>query len=120
MVTFEIENLNTMNAKLKEFSDYLLGQCVLEDDVFASKLVSCELITNVIRHGGDKAVFSGSISDDMIYITVTAKSFEGLNLNTSIPDVFAENGRGLYIIKSLCHCLEHGKSGEICVTIKRH
>ena len=120
MISFKIDDLKTMSLHLKTFVDFLRLSGADEEDIFASKLVSCELITNVIRHGGDEAEFTGSLSPDTIVITVTADSFRGVDLSRPAPDVFAESGRGLYIIKSICSRIERGEKGEIRVLIRRH
>lgn len=121
MITFKVDNLKNMNAELRAFAEFLRGCDVTDDDIFASRLVSCELITNVIRHGGDTAFFTGKLTCDGITITVAADSLKGLDVNGKAPDVFAESGRGLYIVKSFC-CgeIERGESGEVRVFIKRH
>ena len=120
MISFKIDNLKTMGTHLKTFADFLRLEGADDEDIFASKLVSCELITNVIRHGGDSAEFTGSLSHDTIVISVTAESFKNLDLSRPAPDVFAESGRGLYIIKSICSDIERGECGEIKVMITRH
>ena len=120
MINFKVDNLKNMGSQLKTFVDFLRLSGADDEDIFASKLVSCELITNVIRHGGDEAVFSGSLSGDTITIIVTAESFKGLDISRPAPDVFAESGRGLYIIKSICSDIERGERGEIKVIIRRH
>ena len=119
IINFKVDNLNMMRKKLEAFTDFLTEQQVCEDDVFASKLVSCELLTNVIRHGGDEADFKGQLSDGEIRITVSADSLKGLNINGDPPDVFAESGRGLYIVKVFSNEIERGSDGEISVLIKR-
>ena len=70
IINFKVDNLNMMRKKLEAFTDFLTEQQVCEDDVFASKLVSCELLTNVIRHGGDEADFKGQLSDAEIRIKI--------------------------------------------------
>ena len=120
MINFKVDNLKNMSSQLKTFVDFLRLSGADDEDIFASKLVSCELITNVIRHGGDEAEFTGSLSGDTITITVTADSFKDLDISRPAPDVFAESGRGLYIIKSICSDIERGDRGEIKVIIKRH
>ena len=102
MITFKVDNLKNMNAELKSFADFLRLSGADDDDIFASKLVSCELITNVIRHGGDEAEFTGTLTGDRIIITVSAESLKGVDISRPAPDVFAESGRGLYIVKSIC------------------
>ena len=119
-ITFKVDNLKNMRSMLKAFAETLKAEGVAEDDIFAGKLVSCELITNVIRHGRDEAEFSGTLTGEEIIITVTADSFKGVNLNRPVPDVFAESGRGLYIVKSLCRGeIECSDRGDIKVVIPR-
>lgn len=121
MITFKVDNLKNMKSELKAFADFLRVSGAADDDIFASKLVSCELITNVIRHGGDEAEFTGTLTGDRIIITVTAESLKGIDLHASVPDVFAESGRGLYIVRSLCTGeIERTESGEVRVYIQRH
>ena len=119
MISFKVDNLKNMGAHLQTFAEFLRLSGADEEDIFASKLVSCELITNVIRHGGEEAEFTGALSGDRITITVTAESFRNLDISRPAPDVFAESGRGLYIVKSICSDIERGERGEIKVIIKR-
>ena len=118
MITFKVDNLKKMNSELKAFADFLRLSGADDDDIFASKLVSCELITNVIRHGGDEAEFTGTLTGDSIIITVCAQSLAGVDMNRSAPDVFAESGRGLYIVKSFCGKIEQD-AGHVKVEIRR-
>ena len=120
MISFKIDDLKNMRTHLKTFVDFLRLAGADDEDIFASKLVSCELITNVIRHGGDEAEFTGALSNEAITISVTAESFKNLDLARPAPDVLAESGRGLYIIKSICSDIERGERGEIRVVIRRH
>ena len=120
IVTFKVENLKNMTSQLTVFADFLRSRNIPDDDVFLSRLVSSELISNVIRHGGEAAEFSGEILSDRISITVKAQSQKGVNLTPPVPDVFAENGRGLYIVNSVyIGDIERGSDGELTVYIKR-
>ena len=118
-VKFTVENLKQMNARLQAFAQFLRDEEVDEDAVFASRLISCELITNVIRHGGDEAEFIGTLCDDLISITVRAESLRGLDVDGKRPDPLAESGRGLYIIKSLCYGEIENEGGAIRVFVKK-
>ena len=119
MISFKVDSLKNMSEHIKTFAEFLRLSGADDEDIFASKLVSCELITNVIRHGGDEAEFTGKVSGDTIIITVTAESFKNLDITRPAPDVFAESGRGLYIVKSICSDIERGEHGEIKVIINR-
>ena len=120
IVKFRVDNLKNMTEQLKEFSEFLRSCEIAEEEVFLSRLVSCELISNVIRHGGEAADFIGELLSDRISITVTADSQKNLNLNPARPDVFAESGRGLYIINEVSMSgIERGEKGELRVYIRR-
>lgn len=121
MIKFTVGDLKDMHARLDTFTNFLRLADVADDDIFLSRLVSCELITNVIRHGGDEAAFTGVLTGDKIYITISADSLKNFDGEGNLPDVFAESGRGLYIVKSICGGgIERGDNGELQVYIKRH
>lgn len=119
MISFKVDNLIDMNAALKDFLDFLTEEQVSEDEVFDSRLVSCELITNVIRHCGEIAYFTGGICGDGIVIKVSSENSGGQVFPPSLPDVFAESGRGLYIIHSICGGNVEIDGNEIRALIKR-
>lgn len=102
MITFKVDDLKEMSARLKTFAEDLRGCGVAEEDVFATRLVSSELISNVIIHGGEGAELKCELSEDKICISVLSPSFKGVNLSPPKPDVLQENGRGMYIVKSIC------------------
>ena len=101
MITFEVDDLRNMNAELAQFLRYLKGLGVDEDAVFDSRLVSCELITNVLRHCGGSACFSGVFDDGEITITVCATKPAGEICVPDLPSALAEGGRGLYIVNAV-------------------
>ncbi len=120
MITFKLDNLKNMNAQLKAFAEFLRLNDIADDDIFMSRLVSCELITNVIRHSGEAAFFTGELLVDRIAITVAADGQKDFELSPSAPDVFAESGRGLYIVNRIAlGGIERGEGGELKVYIKR-
>ena len=102
MITFKVDDLKEMSARLKVFAEDLRGFGVAEEDIFASRLVSSELISNVIIHGGEGAELECELSDGKICIRVLSPSFNGVSLNPPKPDVLSESGRGMYIIRSIC------------------
>lgn len=120
MVNFKIDNLKNMNLELRAFAEFLRSENITDDDIFASRLVSCELISNVIRHSGEAAEFTGKLLGDAIEITVSAQSLSGVSLEANLPDVFAESGRGLFIIQSVCGGNIEQVNGAVRVLIKKH
>ena len=114
MVSFVISDLKAMNESLKEFAEYLRLMRVDEEDVFASRLVSCELITNVIIHSGQAAEFRGELAGADIAISVIANGMENVDLNPSLPDAFAESG-----VNCICGGNVERRDGGLHAVIKR-
>ena len=102
MMTFKVDNLKDMHSSLQNFVDYLRSFGLTEDDVFFSRLVGCELVTNVIRHCGEMASFSGGIEGDDVAITVSSDSAHSFSPCPGLPRSLAESGRGLYIVNVVC------------------
>ena len=50
---------------------------------------------------------------------LAAAGLDGVNIRTEVPDVFAESGRGLYIIRCFGE-IEPAEEGGLTVCIKRH
>lgn len=119
MIKFEVSDIKNMNAAMQDFAEFLKDGDVCEDDVFDSRLVGCELISNVLRHCGEKAVFSGVITGDEIIINVASVNSGGFVLRPALPDVFAESGRGLYIINEVSGGNIRMDDNAVIVTIKR-
>ncbi len=102
MMTFKVDNLKDMNASLQDFANYLKSCSLTDDDIFFSRLVGCELITNVIRHCGEMAQFSGGVQGDSIVICVSSDGGDDFTLCPKLPELLSESGRGLYIVNVIC------------------
>ena len=102
MIKFAVDNLTDMHAALQNFASRLRVLGLNEDDVFFSRLVGCELLTNVIRHCGTLASFTGEIEGDMIVISVSSEESHSLPPCPELPDVLSESGRVLYIVNAVC------------------
>lgn len=120
MIELEIGGIDEMNAGLRRFVEYLQTAEVDDDAVFYSRLVSCELITNVLRHCKGSALFSGEISEGGVTITVCATSPVGRIAVPALPDVLAESGRGLYIVNAVSDGNVFISGGNVTVVIKRN
>lgn len=103
MMTFKVDNLNDLSALLGQFVEYLLKSGLNEDDAFSGRLVGCELLSNVIRHCGSEAHFTGGVEGDTIVISVSSDGARSFKLCRDLPDALAESGRGLYIVNAVCH-----------------
>lgn len=120
MITFKVDDLKNMTESLKTFAEFLRGSGVAEEDIFASRLVSSELLSNVIIHGGEGAEFKCEMLEGKLCISVLSPSFKGVNLCPPKPDVLAESGRGMYIVRSICLGEIERSDDGVKVFIKLH
>ncbi|MCD8294852.1 MAG: ATP-binding protein [Clostridia bacterium] len=99
IMTFEVGDIKTMSAQLRAFSRILRESGINEDDIFSCRLVACELLSNVILHGGQTASFESELKPDVIEMTVTADCQKDLQTFHALPeDLMDVHGRGLYIV----------------------
>lgn len=119
MIEFAVDGINQMNGELNRFVEYLRAAMVDDDAVFYSRLVSCELITNVLRHCKGVARFRAELSEGGVTITVCASSPHGVIVIPTLPDVLAESGRGLYIVNEVSGGNVKIVGGNVTVVIKR-
>lgn len=118
MISFTVNDIRKMNDRLREFTDYLERLNVDGDAVFDCRLVSCELITNALRHCGGAASFCGALCDGGVEIKVCSTAEEGAISVPPLPDVLAESGRGLYIVNSISGGNVFIEGGNVTVIIK--
>lgn len=119
MISFKVDDLKDMNSFLKLFSDYLERENVDADCVFDSRLVSCELISNVLKHCGKPAHFFGYLNGDDVVIKVHGERTVGVIPAPTLPDALAESGRGLYIINAVSDGNVSVQGNKVTVVIKR-
>ncbi len=119
MIEFVVNGIDQMNGELNAFVELLRKAEVDEDAVFYSRLVSCELITNVLRHCSGAAEFYSELSESGVKITVCASSPQGVIAVPALPDVLAESGRGLYIVNAVSDGNVFIDGGNVTVVISR-
>ena len=88
--------------------------------VFDSRLVVNELLGNVFKHGDGDARLSVVLNEAYIEITVYTETPFYLPKVSVCSDVYAEHGRGLYLIDSLCLERCNLQDGSICIRIRRN
>lgn len=118
MIKFKIDDIRDMNGQLKRFSDYLESLEINAEAVFDSRVISCELITNVLRHCGGEALFSGNVCEKGIVISVCSSNSSGDIKVPNLPCALAESGRGLYIVNALSGGNVKIEGGSVTVTVK--
>ncbi len=115
---FEIKNHVAMREALDALCSYLAQQGVPPERVFDSKLVATELVGNVLRHSDGIAKLCGEIEGGFIELIVFS-SIPFIPPKTSQKvEVYAEGGRGLYLVDSVCEERFSTGDGGIKVRIR--
>ncbi len=117
MISFLIHNMSQIDEYLEQFCKMLEDGGIGEDDVYRSRLISCELLSNVFLHGGESAHFEALSERGFVEIKVTGGNPTAIK-RIALPDAYSESGRGLYIVKNLCGGKIEINGGEIKVTIE--
>ena len=117
---FELDNYEMLSRAMDEFCSFLEALNVSEESIFNSKLVTSELVSNVFQHSEGSAFLSGELEQDKICIRVKGtKDFRPPEKSTC-SDVYAESGRGLYLVDSVSEERTYLGDGAIRVVIKAH
>ena len=113
-----IDDRTALKGAMQQLTDFLRAVSASEEGVFHSKLVVSELVGNVFRHSEGGASVSLERTGEFVRLTVRAtKPFYPPEKST-LSDVYAENGRGLFIVDSVCEERTTTPDGEISVRIK--
>lgn len=106
---------------LEEWTEFLAKEQVQGDAVFNSKLIIDELAGNVIKHTRGEASVKGKVEDGYIRLQVYSSVPYTLPKESFCSEVFAENGRGLFIVDRLCSSRTNTEDGgiEIIIQIKK-
>lgn len=115
---FEVEDYAAMKGAIDAFCRFLDGENVPEESVFHSKLAATELIGNVLQHAKGTARLCGEIKDGCVQMTVFSSVRFVPPEKSRLADVFAERGRGLFLVDEVCDERTMTENGGILVKIK--
>ena len=99
---FEVKDCASLQTALDLFCQFLAKHKVAEEKVFDCKLVACELVSNVLKYTAGKAGLRVEISTGWVYIKALSDQFFELPSVIVCSGLYAESGRGLFLVNSLC------------------
>ena len=115
---FEVKNYAAMQDAISQFCRFLVSENVSSESVFDSRLVANELVSNVLRHSDGEAKLHGEVKDAFVeLVIVSTKKFVPPE-TPRCSDVYAEHGRGLYLVDAVCAERSVTSEGGIRVRIK--
>ena len=115
---FDVENYATMQEAVAQFCRFLDEYNVPSERVFDSRLVINALIGNVLKHSDGKAKFHAEVKGGFVELLITAHTAFFPPEKSTCSDVYAEHGRGLYLVDAVCHERSVTDEGAILVKIK--
>ena len=115
---FEVNTIASMHDAIHALCRYLTEQSVSPDLVFDSKLVASELLGNVLRHTQKTARVKWEIKDGFVYLRVSSDVTFVPPVTSQKADVYAEHGRGLFLIDTVCVERTVDEDGSIVVKLK--
>lgn len=118
MMNCVIEDFNALKEALHRMCLQFAARNIPEEVVFNSKLIADELLSNVLQHGGGKAFFTATLEGNEIKICVRGSENFRPPERSALADVFAERGRGLFLVDSYCTRREFSETDGIRVFIQ--
>ena len=117
MMEMEIKTAEALQDASGRMERFLMEKSVSPERIFDCRLVVNELIGNVFRHSCGVARLRIQIKDGFVEVRVFSSVEYLPPLESNCSEVYAENGRGLYLVDCICHERAYA-NGEILVRIK--
>lgn len=115
---FEIGDFNALRTALHEMTRILSEEHFSEETVFDCKLVASELLSNVLQHGGGRAVFLVEREGGELRLCVKGENGYRPPEKSACADVLAESGRGLFLVDSFCERRDYTAAEGIRVFLR--
>ena len=96
----DVNDLTTVHAAMQALCDYLVKENIPPECVFDSRLVASELLGNVLRHGKGKARLHLRIEENKVELKIESDSV--FYQKTPCAELYAEGGRGLFLVENIC------------------
>lgn len=117
-MVLKIKNYAALEAALAELTAFLMEMGVPDERVFDSKLVACELLANELKHAESETELLSELKDGHIELKILSKKGFAVPKRIVCSDVFAESGRGLFLVNELCEGQIFSEIDGIRVKIK--
>lgn len=99
---FKVKDYDALQEALSALCAFLEGGKIPQERVFDAKLIACELMGNALKYAGGETGVESQIKEDCIELKIYSKQFFAIPKNVVCADLFAEHGRGLFLVHELC------------------
>jgi anti-sigma regulatory factor (Ser/Thr protein kinase) len=116
-MVYAIENYDGFKRAIDEICAYLSSCGVSSEKVFDCRLISYELIGNVLQHSDGGAQFQVELEGEFVCISVKAEQAYCPPERAECPATSEERGRGIYLVDSFSAERSFLKDGVITVKV---
>ena len=116
---FEIQTHEHLHTALLQVCRFLTEHGASEHGVFHSRLAATELVGNVFRHAKATAKLQIVLQGEFIQINVYSSACTTPPKQSVCSDVYSENGRGLFLVDSICEKRIVLEDGTVQVVIRK-
>ena len=98
---FEVKEYASLQTALEALCQFLASYKVAEEKIFDCKLIACELVGNVLKYTAGKAGLEVAIIEGAVQIKALSDAFFKLPEEIFCSGLYAESGRGLFLVNAL-------------------
>lgn len=99
---FKVKNYAELQDALEGLTVFLTERQVSSDALFASKLVACELLGNVLKHAKEETAVRCILEEGFVELKIFSSKAFRLPETVVCSDTRSENGRGLFLVNEIC------------------
>ena len=99
---FQVKDCASLQTTLDEFCRALAEWRISQEKIFDCKLIACELVGNVLKYANGQAGLRVELLEGGVRIKALSETYFALPENIVCSGLYAESGRGLFLVNSLC------------------
>ena len=115
---FQVNDFASLQTALDGLCQFLAEWGVAQEKGFDCKLVACELVGNVLKYTNGRAGLQAEVLNGCVRLKALSESFFKLPETIVCSGLYAEGGRGLFLVNSLCEGQIVAEEDGIVATIK--
>ena len=115
-MVYEIHDYDGLKIAVDEICSMLSSYAISSEKVYDCRLISHELIANVLQHSGGSATLTVDVEKEYVVICIKAERVY-CPPKGECPETGAERGRGIFLVDSFCVERTFTEDGEIIVKV---
>ena len=115
---FQVKDFASLQTALDGLCQFLAEWGVAQEKGFDCKLVACELVGNVLKYTNGHAGLRAEMMDGGVRLKALSETFFQLPEHIVCSGLYAEGGRGLFLVNSLCEGQVSAEEDGIVAMIK--